>query len=195
MRIKQLFDLLGDIKPHAYSTGVLLHWLNEAEGLVQSRVWLLAVGDMMQYTSEDVERDCELLAAYPHDKLYLPYLEAMVDYSNGEYARYANSLEKFNVYFDEYMNWFATRYRPADGGGCCGRDEGYYISAYGLAVKHGYSGSEEDWLRSLKGDRGVTFVPTVSGGVLSWSNDGGLDNPDPVSLAGIGEDEIDAICT
>ena len=30
----------------------------------------------------------------------------------------------------------------------------YYITAYGLAVKHGYTGTEEQWLESLKGDPG-----------------------------------------
>lgn len=30
----------------------------------------------------------------------------------------------------------------------------YYISAYGLAVKHGFSGTEKEWLESLKGERG-----------------------------------------
>lgn len=33
--------------------------------------------------------------------------------------------------------------------------EGYYYSAYGIAVKHGYTGTEEEWLRSLKGERGA----------------------------------------
>ena len=30
---------------------------------------------------------------------------------------------------------------------------GYYISAYGLAVKHGFSGTEEEWLETLKGEK------------------------------------------
>lgn len=30
----------------------------------------------------------------------------------------------------------------------------YLLSAYGIAVKHGYSGTEEEWLASLKGDQG-----------------------------------------
>lgn len=33
------------------------------------------------------------------------------------------------------------------------------------------------------GDRGVTFTPAVSGdGILSWTNDGNLNNPNPVDL-------------
>lgn len=31
---------------------------------------------------------------------------------------------------------------------------GYYITAYGLAVKHGYKGSEQQWLASLSGEDG-----------------------------------------
>lgn len=31
---------------------------------------------------------------------------------------------------------------------------GYYLTAYGIAVKHGFQGTEEEWLESLKGDQG-----------------------------------------
>ena len=31
---------------------------------------------------------------------------------------------------------------------------GYYITAYGIALKHGFIGSESEWLASLKGDKG-----------------------------------------
>ena len=30
----------------------------------------------------------------------------------------------------------------------------YYLTAYGLAVKHGYEGTEAEWLASLKGEKG-----------------------------------------
>lgn len=32
--------------------------------------------------------------------------------------------------------------------------KGYFITAYGIAVKHGFHGTEEEWLASLKGERG-----------------------------------------
>ena len=34
----------------------------------------------------------------------------------------------------------------------------YYLTAYGLAVKHGYTGTEEEWLASLRGDPGPGIV-------------------------------------
>ena len=35
---------------------------------------------------------------------------------------------------------------------------GYYISAYGIAVKHGFVGTEEEWLATLKGEKGDPAV-------------------------------------
>lgn len=35
---------------------------------------------------------------------------------------------------------------------------GYYITAYGIAVKHGFVGTEEEWLATLKGEKGDPAV-------------------------------------
>ena len=35
--------------------------------------------------------------------------------------------------------------------------QGYFITAYGIAVKHGFKGSEEEWLASLIGPKGEPF--------------------------------------
>lgn len=43
----------------------------------------------------------------------------------------------------------------------------YYLSAYAIAVKHGFVGTEAEWLASLKGEKG----------------DGGVTDADVVSLA------------
>lgn len=44
--------------------------------------------------------------------------------------------------------------------------------------------TEEEWLQSLVGKQGVTFIPDIDTdtGVLSWSNDGNLPNPPDVDL-------------
>lgn len=47
---------------------------------------------------------------------------------------------------------------------------GYYITAYGIAVKHGFTGTEEEWLASLKGADGELVVIRYSetDGQLQW---------------------------
>ena len=149
--------MADEIKPNAFSEEVKTSWVNEAEGMVQTEVMLVAIEDVITYSWEK-DKGTELLVRPPHDKLYWTYLTAMIDFANGEYNKYQNTMQLFNAYFSEYMRWFAERYRPADGEDVQGWP-GYYISPYGIAVKHGFVGTEEDWLASLKGDPGAAGEP------------------------------------
>lgn len=36
--------------------------------------------------------------------------------------------------------------------------KGYYLTAYGIAVKHGFVGTEKEWLESLKGEKGDVSI-------------------------------------
>ena len=56
----------------------------------------------------------ELLVEPPHSKLYGEYLIARIDYANGEYDKYDNSMQMFNAFWGEFSRWFARMYRPAD---------------------------------------------------------------------------------
>ena len=97
----------------------------------------------------------ELLVSAPYHKIYYTYVMAMIDFANGEYNRYQNTMALFNSFFDCFTRWYAQTYRPADGESAA---RGYYVSAYAIAVKHGFTGSEEEWLASLKGPKGDAFV-------------------------------------
>lgn len=147
MKIAQVIAAVDALKPNAFDTPVKFQWINEAEGMVQTDIMLRGIEDVITYDPEK-DMDTELLVRPPHDKLYISYLVAMIDFANGEYNRYANTVEMFNAHLNEYAAWFQRTYRPAD------QERGwpgYYISAYGIAVKHGFSGTEEEWLQSLKG--------------------------------------------
>jgi len=56
----------------------------------------------------------ELLVEPPHSKIYRVYLEAMIDFENGEYDKYANTMTMFNAFWGEFTRWFARVYAPAD---------------------------------------------------------------------------------
>ena len=113
MRIAEVLRLADSVKPNAFSEEAQLSWLNEAEGLVQTEVMLLATDEVIVYRwPEDAET--ELLVKPPHDKLYTAYLYAMIDFANGEYNKYQNTMQVFNSFFSEFMRWFALNYHPAD---------------------------------------------------------------------------------
>ena len=148
--LQGVLDIIDSIKPNAFSDEAKTAWINEIEGLVQTEVFLLAIEDVVQYTWPE-NAAATLLAKPPHDKIYWVYLSAMVDFANGEYDKYQNTMQMFNQFFGEYMRWYARTYNPADGEA---EVKGYYLSAYAIAVEHGFEGTEEDWLASLKGEKG-----------------------------------------
>jgi len=157
--LKSVIEYVDSVKPNAFTNAVKTAWVNECEGLVQTEVLLRAIDEVEEYTWAE-DQDTELLVRPPHDKLYRAYLTAMVDFANGEYNRYANTMEMFNAHFGEFQRWFAHVYRPADTHGDVYADagtlidtewRGYYITAYGIAVKHGYQGTEAEWLEMLYG--------------------------------------------
>lgn len=86
--------------------------------------------------------DIVLLVGAPYHRIYYAYLEAMMDYQEGEYGMYANSVGRFNSYWNEYAAWIGEHVKPGLGHSC---DNLHYLSAYAIAVRHGYEGTEEEW--------------------------------------------------
>lgn len=113
MTLREVIERVDEIKPNAFSEDTKTMWLNECEGMVQTEVLLFASEDILVYDF-DADKDAELLVKPPHDKLYWVYLAAMIDFANGEYNKYQNTMQMFNNSFNEFMGWYARTYRPAD---------------------------------------------------------------------------------
>lgn len=159
MTSNKLISLIRQLKPTpvAMDDDLLMNWINEVEGLLLVQVHLLSPQSVTPLSEPS---DDELTAVYPFDRLYLQYLKAMIDYANGEYDRYNNSIGLFNTYLGEYQRYIGTVLHPSDGAAGW---KGYYLSAYSIAVQHGYEGTEAEWLKSLKGDTGETGPQGATG--------------------------------
>lgn len=143
----KIISMVDDIKPNAFSDETKTAWLNECEGMVQTQVFLLSQDSVVTYEYYK-DRDRELLAKPPFDKIYWAYLSAMIDFANGEYNKYQNAMQMFNAWRSEYMRWFASTYHPADGEAIA---SGYYV--IGAKGDVGDKGDKGD-----KGDIGEPFT-------------------------------------
>lgn len=113
MKLKEVLSFVDGVKPNACTEEQKTRWVTDCEGMVQTQVLLLAPEEILTYAWPG-DGDTELLVSPPHDKLYLSYLCALIDFANGEYGKYQNSMQMFNAEFSEFMRWFAGAYRPAD---------------------------------------------------------------------------------
>lgn len=113
MTIQEAITYAKAVKPNAFDNDTLTRWLNEVEGMVQTQVLLLRTEAIITYTYEK-DANTTMLVRPPHDKLYTAYLEARIDYANGEYEKYQNTSQVFNSFFNEFMRWYAMNYNPSE---------------------------------------------------------------------------------
>lgn len=156
-----LFERLRKLKPvpAEIDDTILLDWLNQVEGQILHEIFLLSLSEIAPYTETPAEA---LAAPYPYDGIYLLWMEAQVDFANGEYERYTNTMQRYNTAWDDLARHIAKCIRPVYGRAV---EQGYYLSAYGIAKAHGYTGTEAEWLASLKGAAGA---PGKDGKPFHW---------------------------
>ena len=140
-----------------------LRWLSELDG--QLAFDLYHADTWKPYTEADLSS--ALMVPFPWDGVYVHHLEAMVYFANGEYERYTNAKTMRDNLLGEFRRYVERTKtvcgkisiaQAGDGGSgittVAGDDVWRWLSAYGVAVLHGYSGTAEEWLASLKGETG-----------------------------------------
>ena len=146
--VKTEIDAVSEVyRGHGVPTTTLSRWLSDVDAYIAREI--LHIDDWNAEYSYDDSPDCELLVAdAPYRRIYFLYLSAMIDFVCKQYNVYASELDEYNRAIDDYRHYIVTRYNPASK--VTSAREGYYISPYTLAVKHGYKGSEVEWLEHLR---------------------------------------------
>lgn len=161
MKLKQLIDYTDKLVPNVFSTAEKVEMVNQIEAEIQQDVYLIALDDIVQYDAA-TDMEAELYVKPPFTDVYKNYLKAMLYREMGEAERYNNEVVLFNESMMSLRRYVAENIRPGNGQA---ELNGYYLSAYAIAVKHGYTGTEEDWLASLKGENGESaYAAAVRGG-------------------------------
>lgn len=174
MTISEAISQTRKLSGNAVDDNTMCRWLSELDGRLMLDFY--KGGEWMSYSLPDDE-DHELLVPFPWDELYVHYLEAMVYYSNGEFERYRNSYEMYNKKELDFRQWYARTHVPITLDMLQKRDctvvmepqdqrcsrPFWYLSAYGIAVRHGYQGSVDEWLAELVGPQGEPGTPGAQG--------------------------------
>ena len=115
MTIIEAINRIDDLKHNTYDHKDKLEWLSRLDSLVKRTVIDTHEGaDDVTFTGYDDSTDIhtELLIPEPYDEAYLRWMEAQIDYSNGEYGKYNNSVEMFNTSWTEYQNYYNRTHMP-----------------------------------------------------------------------------------
>ena len=115
MTIMDAITRIDTLKPNRYEQIEKIKWL----GTLDDRIKLEIIdthedSENIAYDgySEESSLSTVLLAPSPYDELYLSWLEAQIDYWNGETKKYNNSIEMFNAAYAEYASHYHRAHTP-----------------------------------------------------------------------------------
>lgn len=115
MTIMDALYRIDELKPNSYSQTEKIKWLSSLDGVIKSEILdTHEGGEDIAFSGYDENADLttKLLVDAPYDDIYLKWLEAQIDYSNGEYGKYNNSLVAYNDAYDLYHRYYNRTHMP-----------------------------------------------------------------------------------
>ena len=115
MKLREAIDRIDSLKHNTFTTGEKVEWLSRLDGIIKAQVIdTHEDGDDFPFYGYDeaVDMETELMVDQPFDELYIRWMEAQIDYYNGEIARYNNSAMMYQAAYDAYQRYYNRNHMP-----------------------------------------------------------------------------------
>ena len=119
MTIKEAITRLDALKFNTYTQEDKVEWLSRLDSAVKLQIIDSHGGaDNVTFNGydEDTPDNTVLLVPAPYDEVYLRWMEAQIDYHNGEYDKFNNSIIMYNTAFDAYQKHYTRTHMPVHSG-------------------------------------------------------------------------------
>lgn len=114
MTVWEAIDRIDSLKHNTYSNMEKVEWLSTLDGIIKDQIIDTHEGgeDVVFEGYSENDMDKELLVKAPYDVVYIRWLEAQIDYYNGEIARYNNSMMMYQTAYDTYDRYYNRTHMP-----------------------------------------------------------------------------------
>ena len=115
MKIIEAIQAVDTLKPNAYSEIEKINWLSKLDGIIKKEIIDTHEGaDDITFNGydENTSLETELLVKAPYDDIYVSWLESRINFANGEYAKYNNSISLFNTAYASYEKFYNRSNMP-----------------------------------------------------------------------------------
>ena len=115
MKIAEAIARLNSLKHNVFPFEEKVGWLSRLDHMIKKHIIDTHEGGLAAaFTgyNADTDLNTEMLIPEPFDEAYLRYMEAQIDYANGEYGKYNNSIEMFNTSWKAYQNYYNRTHMP-----------------------------------------------------------------------------------
>ena len=115
MTILEAINTVDGQKFNTYTTAEKVAWLSRLDSIVKRMIIDTHEGwESVSFGgyNDKTPMETELLIPAPFDEMYLRWLEAQIDYANGEYTKYNNSMAMFNEAYSAYERHYNRTHKP-----------------------------------------------------------------------------------
>ena len=115
MKIIEAINKIDALKPNNYTQEDKIGWLSTLDGLIKNEIIDTHENKdnitFAGYTAE-TSTDTELLVPAPYEDVYIKWLEAQIDYANGEIGKYNNGMTMFNSAYSAFERYYNRNNMP-----------------------------------------------------------------------------------
>lgn len=115
MTILEVLAKVNKLKPNGFEQTEKIDWLSTCEWNIKRDIIDTHEGsEEVAFTgfNETTPTDTVLIAPAPYDELYVRWLEAQIDYANGEIGKYNNSMALYNEAVSSFRNYYNRVHKP-----------------------------------------------------------------------------------
>lgn len=115
VKIIEAIERVDALKFNPYTNAEKIAWLDRLDRAIKAQVIDTHYGgDECEFSGYTVttNMETELLVPAPYDEIYLRWLEAQIDYQNGEYDKYNASISLYNTVFEQYAYQYNRQHHP-----------------------------------------------------------------------------------
>lgn len=115
MKILEAITKIDTLKPNSYTQTEKIKWLSTLDGVIKTEIIDTHEGGesiVFNGYDDNTSLDSELIAPSPYCDVYLRYLEAQIDYANGEINKYENSMTMFNSAYSNFERFYNRTHMP-----------------------------------------------------------------------------------
>lgn len=130
MTVMEALNRVDALKPNNYTNSEKIQWLSTLDGLIKTKIIDTHEGDhrhrhrpgngeSISFEAYDEYNDLtkEMLVPAPYDEIYILWLVAKIDLSNGEYTKYNNSATAYNNVYNDFAKFYNRTHMPKSNGG------------------------------------------------------------------------------
>ena len=114
MTIIDAINKIDSLKHNTYTLEDKLQWLSRLDGMVKNHILDTHRGEAVSFTGYDDSTDLhtQLLVPEPYAEMYLRWMEAQMDYHNGEYRKYNNAMDMFHTAYRGFERYYNRTHMP-----------------------------------------------------------------------------------